>query len=154
MRNPLQLLHQLGPAGFATFQLVVGGNVLSALVHPIFLAVLGYGVFAGVPVFDTENLAMTLLAGLHATALVSGYLTSIILGLIGLSRRGLLKTGFVLLLIPLHWLMLSLAAWRALWQLVRDPYRWEKTEHGLARTSRRALKDSGADRRPRPRAFA
>jgi hypothetical protein len=43
-----------------------------------------------------------------------------------------------LLLIPVHWLLLSLAAWRALYQLVRDPYRWEKTEHGLAQTSRRA----------------
>jgi hypothetical protein len=66
--------------------------------------------------------------------LVTGYLTSIILGLVGLAHRGLLASGFVLL----HWLMLSLAAWRALWQLVPDPYRWEKTEHGLARTSRRA----------------
>jgi len=41
-------------------------------------------------------------------------------------------------LVPLHWLLLSLAAWRALYQLMRDPQRWEKTEHGLARTSRRA----------------
>ena len=29
------------------------------------------------------------------------------------------------------------AAWRAVFQLVRQPYRWEKTTHGLARTSRR-----------------
>ena len=42
----------------------------------------------------------------------------------------------MLLLIPLHWLLLSLASWRALYQLIRDPYRWEKTDHGLARTSR------------------
>src|SRR4051794_9968425 len=34
--------------------------------------------------------------------------------------------------------LLSLAAWRALYQLARDPYRWEKTEHGLAKTSRMA----------------
>jgi hypothetical protein len=45
---------------------------------------------------------------------------------------------WVLLLIPIHWLLLSLAAWRALYQLLRDPYRWEKTEHGLAQTSRLA----------------
>jgi len=43
----------------------------------------------------------------------------------------------VLLLIPLHWLLLSLAAWRAVWQLIRAPQLWEKTEHGLARHSRR-----------------
>jgi hypothetical protein len=34
--------------------------------------------------------------------------------------------------------MLSLAAWRALYQLVAAPYLWEKTEHGLAKSSRRA----------------
>ena len=32
----------------------------------------------------------------------------------------------------------ALAAWRALYQLVAAPYAWEKTEHGLARSSRRA----------------
>ena len=28
------------------------------------------------------------------------------------------------------------AAWRALYQLAAAPYAWEKTEHGLARSSR------------------
>ncbi len=37
----------------------------------------------------------------------------------------------------MHWLLLSLAAWRALYQLVFAPYAWEKTEHGLAKSSRR-----------------
>jgi hypothetical protein len=37
--------------------------------------------------------------------------------------------------------LLSLAAWRALFQLVHDPQRWEKTEHGLAKTSRLAESD-------------
>ena len=73
-----------------------------------------------------------------------GYLISAALGLIGLARRRLLGCAWALLLMPLYWLLLSLAAWRALFQLVRDPYRWEKTEHGLARTSRLGvrIKDS------------
>jgi glycosyltransferase XagB len=41
-------------------------------------------------------------------------------------------------LTPVHWLLLSLAAWRALYQLAAAPYAWEKTEHGLAKSSRRA----------------
>jgi hypothetical protein len=45
--------------------------------------------------------------------------------------------AWVLLLTPVHWLLLSLAAWRALHQLVVAPYAWEKTEHGLAKSSRR-----------------
>ena len=50
----------------------------------------------------------------------------------------MLNCAWALLLMPVYWLLLSLAAWRALFQLLRDPYRWEKTEHGLARTSRLA----------------
>ena len=81
---------------------------------------------------------VAILAGLYGTTVVIGYGTSAFLGWFGLARRGLLSTAWVLLLTPLHWLLLSLAAWRALFQLVASPYRWEKTEHGLARSSRLA----------------
>jgi hypothetical protein len=50
------------------------------------------------------------------------------------------RAAWVLLLTPAHWLLLSLAAWRALYQLATAPYAWEKTEHGLAKSSRRAAK--------------
>jgi hypothetical protein len=59
-----------------------------------------------------------------------------VLDLIGLRRRGLLAHAWVLALTPLHWFLLSLAAWRALFQLLYDPQRWEKTAHGLAKSSR------------------
>jgi hypothetical protein len=80
---------------------------------------------------------------LCAAALVSGYATSALLGLIGLKRRGLMRHSHVLLLMPLHWILLSVAAWRALLQLMRCPHYWEKTPHGLARTSRRRHAQSG-----------
>lgn len=137
MRSPVDLYRQLGPAGFVAFQLVVGGTVLASLVHPVFLgfavAIVSSG---GIP--PGEGPVAVLLAGLFAFTFVSGYLTSAILGLLGLARRGLHRSAWVLLLMPMHWLLLSLAAWRALFQLVRDPHRWEKTDHGLARTSRLA----------------
>lgn len=65
-------------------------------------------------------------------------MTSAFLGWLGLLRRGLLPTAWILLLTPVHWLLLSLAAWRALYQLAAASYAWEKTEHGLAKSSRRA----------------
>jgi hypothetical protein len=86
-----------------------------------------------------EDLTVEVLLGFDAVILMSGYLISALLGLIGLARRRLLGCAWVLLLMPVYWLLLSLAAWRALFQLLRDPYRWEKTEHGLARTSRLAV---------------
>jgi len=34
---------------------------------------------------------------------------------------------------PLYWLLISLAAYRALLQLITRPFYWEKTEHGVSR---------------------
>ncbi|OYX74806.1 MAG: glycosyl transferase, partial [Bradyrhizobium sp. 35-63-5] len=77
-------------------------------------------------------------AELHVAAIAAGYLSTVVIGLMGLARRKLLHEAWILALTPLYWILLSIAAWRALYQLVTDPYRWEKTEHGLARHSRLA----------------
>jgi hypothetical protein len=34
---------------------------------------------------------------------------------------------------PLYWMLMSAAAWLALWQFVVAPFHWNKTEHGLSR---------------------
>ena len=140
MRSPLRLPRELGLPGFAVFQLLVGGTVLAALVHVLFAARLVWTLATAPP----DDAMAQVLLGFDAVTLLSGYLISAALGLIGLARRRLLGCAWVLLLMPVYWLLLSLAAWRALFQLLRDPYRWEKTEHGLARTSRlaAALRDS------------
>ena len=141
MREPRELLANLGLPGFTAFQLIVGGNALAALVHPLFLLWLIYGLKGDAPIAQNSR-ATAILAGLYGTTVVIGYVTSAFLGWFGLARRGLLSTAWVLLLTPLHWLLLSLAAWRALYQLIAAPYRWEKTEHGLARNSRLAERAS------------
>ncbi len=110
---------------------MVGGNVLAALVHPLFMGALLISAITG-DLWDGNS------ALIAFTTLTAGYFVSALLGGFGLMRRGLLAHAWVLLLTPLHWLLLSLAAWRALYQLIAEPYRWEKTEHGLAKSSRRA----------------
>jgi hypothetical protein len=39
---------------------------------------------------------------------------------------------------PLYWLLISVAAYRALWQFMTAPFTWEKTEHGLVARGNRA----------------
>jgi glycosyltransferase XagB len=134
MRRPRQLLRDLSPAGAFTFQLLLAGNVLAALVHPIFMVGLCYILLAEPPLRAVG--AMGDAAPVYAATLLCGYVSTIVLDAIGLRRRGLLRHALVLVLTPLYWFLLSLAAWRALFQLWRDPQRWEKTAHGLARTSR------------------
>jgi cellulose synthase/poly-beta-1,6-N-acetylglucosamine synthase-like glycosyltransferase len=122
MRQPRQLLRDLGLPGFLSFQLIVGGNVLAALVHPLFIAGLIYSLASGVPMWLGDSSTVTLLALLYGTTIVFGYLTSVFLGWLGLRRRGLLSSTWALLFTPVHWLLLSLAAWRALFQFAIAPY--------------------------------
>jgi hypothetical protein len=120
--------------GFLVFQLLLGGTVVAALVHSLFAAQLVWSI--AVAQFGAVGTRSPI--GIHVAVLLAGYLISAWLGWVGLKRRRLYRCGWALLLTPAYWLLLSFAAWRALFQLARDPYGWEKTEHGLARTSRRA----------------
>jgi cellulose synthase/poly-beta-1,6-N-acetylglucosamine synthase-like glycosyltransferase len=140
MRNPVRLWRDLGPAGFLVFQLVVGGTVLAALVHIVFAVAFGWHLASGWLWASKTGLADILATGLYATTLITGYVISALLALIGLMRRRMISCGWALLLMPVYWLLLSVAAWRALFQFIFRPYAWEKTEHGLALTSRLAAR--------------
>jgi cellulose synthase/poly-beta-1,6-N-acetylglucosamine synthase-like glycosyltransferase len=133
MRRPGRLVRELTPAGAIAFQLFLACNVLAALVHPFFLIALAAWLLGG---HSLQTAIALEAAPVFAATLVCGYLSTILLDVIGLRRRGLLVHAWILIFTPLHWLLLSLAAWRAVFQLLHDPQRWEKTEHGLARTSR------------------
>ena len=136
MRLPAVLMRELGFGGFFAFQLLVGGTVLAALVHPFFLTLVLTDATFGDLFTPSDSLSEALRHGLAVTTLLSGYLGSAALSLVGLARRRLLGSAWVLVLTPVYWIMLSFAAWRGAIQLVFSPHLWEKTEHGLARTSR------------------
>ena len=142
MRRPGRLVRDLRPGGALAVQLFLACNVLAALVHPIFAAALGYSLLAGAPLTTVTSFTSW---PIFAATFLCGYASTIPLDLIGLKRRRLLGHGWVLVLTPFYWFLLSLAAWRALIQLICDPQRWEKTEHGLARTSRLQAQLSSSD---------
>lgn len=130
MRQPARLWRDAGPKGFFTLNALVGGNVLTALTFPILVATLVIDLLAQFGI--TRWFAASPVTPLHLVTVIAGFASTIIVGLMGLARRKQLQQGWVLLLTPLYWGCLSIAAWRALIQLWSDPYRWEKTEHGLS----------------------
>lgn len=136
MRLPRQLWRDAGPGGFFTLNIFVGGNVLTALAHPLLIGEIL--VRAVMSLFDDSVTSFfeKPFIELYLATIAAGYLTTMVIGLIGLAKRGLLAESWVLLLTPVYWICLSIAAWRALYQFLTEPYRWEKTEHGLARHSR------------------
>ena len=50
-----------------------------------------------------------------------------------LRQRGLKGWWFTIATMPFYWLLMSIAAWMALWQLAFAPFKWNKTEHGLSK---------------------
>jgi glycosyltransferase XagB len=134
MRRPLRLVRELSPLGAVAFQLFLACNVLAALIHPFFMGALCYYLFAQPPLKAVA--AMGQAAPVFFGTLLTGYASTVALDLVGLQRRRLLAHAWVLVLTPLYWFLLSIAAWRGLWQLACDPQRWEKTEHGLGKHSR------------------
>jgi len=73
------------------------------------------------------------LSGFAQICGVSLLLVNAILAILGaLALRGNHQRPPLLIIVsyPLYWLLISIAAYRALWQLRCDPFCWEKTPHG------------------------
>jgi cellulose synthase/poly-beta-1,6-N-acetylglucosamine synthase-like glycosyltransferase len=124
-REPARTVRELGPLGAATFLTLVGGIVLAALLHPWVYVLACVRAMRGEPWLGEGPLG-TIAFGIF----LSGYLVTMATGALAAVRRGRRSLLFAVLGMPLYWLLVSIAAYRALWQLARDPFRWEKTEHG------------------------
>jgi len=129
MREPRRLYRELGLAGFLTFQFIVGGNALVALAHSVFMLVLIVKFIALVLQDYDWTVIVEIMHCLGIAAV--GYLISAYLGWLGLSLRGERNRFRTLIWTPVHWLLLSFAAWSATVELITKPYLWKKTEHGL-----------------------
>ncbi len=136
MRHPRQLWGELGPRGFLAFQVVVGGTVLSALVHPWFYALAGIEIAQGSLLARPGNFLGWPFWLIAWFDLLTGYLAAMALGFLAVRRRLYRDLYAQVLLMPFYWLLISAAAYRAIWQFIRAPFEWEKTEHGRPEIAR------------------
>jgi cellulose synthase/poly-beta-1,6-N-acetylglucosamine synthase-like glycosyltransferase len=132
-RRPARLLADLGWRGFLGLELWLGSLILSPLLHTVFVAsllieVLATGTTPFTP-FDPEE-------GLALAIFILGYGGSFAVTLVGLHRTGQRHLLLIQVLLPLYWMLHSVATIRAGWQLVRRPHFWAKTPHGLTRVDR------------------
>jgi hypothetical protein len=56
---------------------------------------------------------------------------------LALKRHGARELLSQVPLMPVYWLLISGAAYRAAWQFATDPFTWEKTAHGLSHGTKR-----------------
>ncbi len=136
LRRPWRLWREIGAEKSLGVALIAGGNALTALAYPLLLVEIVLFAGRAVVADNPSGFLVDTLMPLHLAAILAGYLSTIIIGLMGLKRRRQLRHAWILLLAPLYWGLLSIAAWRALWQLLREPHRWEKTQHAVSRRSK------------------
>jgi cellulose synthase/poly-beta-1,6-N-acetylglucosamine synthase-like glycosyltransferase len=135
LRRPIVLIENTSLSKMLITQALIGGLVMSAAAHGVFLLMLGLWVlmhgtsdFFGSGVF--QNLAMFQgLALFDVVNIAFGYIAFCCLGLSHARIANWRDALRCVLSVPFYWALLSIAAWRAIFQIVRFPHLWEKTPH-------------------------
>ena len=130
-RRPVHLVRTVGLLGVIGFVGFIGGTFLSGLLNPIFWAIFIFWLLTASNVFDV--VFPPILLWLSLFNLLAGNGLFMYLCLIAPFRRGWLSLAPFGLTVFWYWVLMSRAAYKALWQLVTKPFYWEKTQHGLSK---------------------
>jgi cellulose synthase/poly-beta-1,6-N-acetylglucosamine synthase-like glycosyltransferase len=128
MRAPAALWRDLGAWRFFGFQVMFAGSVLQALLAPMLwsLWLAPFGLYQGA----ISALPQPLIWGCIGAMIFVSVLQ------LGIDLWGLRKTGhrvgmlWAVMMVPYH-MMASLAAYKALFEVLTRPFYWHKTAHGL-----------------------
>jgi hypothetical protein len=122
----------LGTRQFLGILVTFGGVLLSVLVYPIALLAMGLtwwlGGFGGAALTGIGSW-LWLIALIN---LSTGILAPMVAAALAVLRRGRPRLLLSVLWMPVYWVLISLAGYRALVDLARRPHYWEKTRHGLS----------------------
>ncbi|MHC1550106.1 glycosyltransferase [Phyllobacterium sp. K27] len=125
MRQPKELFRQIGVKRVLVYHVLTAGLLMSALLFPFVVLFINYMLlmvtFSKGAHFASPVLIFDLLN------IISGFLSFHLLGRAALKKERM--PGWILPGLPVYWVLISLAAWRALWQLYAAPFLWEKTPH-------------------------
>jgi cellulose synthase/poly-beta-1,6-N-acetylglucosamine synthase-like glycosyltransferase len=149
-RSNLRTAREMGPLGFASFLLTVGGFSASCLLNPFFWAAdlfrLALAAGFSPPPWIALHMDDPLLAS-HGTtpawtqftrifwvaaALYSANSFFILIQILGCARRRLWRLIPFALISPAYWVLISIVGWKGFLQLFYRPFYWEKTQHGLS----------------------
>ncbi|WP_433260595.1 glycosyltransferase family 2 protein [Actinosynnema sp. CS-041913] len=131
MRNPWRLLRELGVRRFVGFQLTFGLSTVTTLVNPLFWVLTCLYLVVGPEPIEPLFPPAVLYAGV--ATMLGGNLAVLYHFMAGCMERGLHRAVPTMLTVPLYWALMSVAAYKALSQLLRPGKRhhWELTRHGL-----------------------
>jgi glycosyltransferase involved in cell wall biosynthesis len=137
MRHPIRLRRRLGFSGFWGFQMFIGFPPMTALINPLlwmtFLITLFVGAERMRPLFPGVVLYMAV------ANLMLGNLMFIYFSVLAVAKRRWYRLVPWGMAVPAYWVLHSVAAYKALWQLIVKPHHWEKTTHGTSAATRDVL---------------
>lgn len=131
MRNPVQLWCAIGTPGIIGFTLFVGGTIVSNLSILILWAI--FFILLVPSPWQLSYLFPDYIIHLAWFNFIVGTLGVVILNVLGILRRKKYSLLLSAITAPIYWLLMSLASYRALYQLFFNPSYWDKTEHGISK---------------------
>lgn len=131
MRHPIRLLRTIGWKGFLGFNFFIGGTPFTFLVNPILWTLFLLWLFFRMNWIDI--FFPPLLHYFSLFTLLLGNLIMIYMNMLAVFKRRIYSLTMYALLNPAYWILHSIASYKALWQLLRNPFFWEKTRHGLSK---------------------
>ncbi|MGV0741195.1 glycosyltransferase [Mycolicibacterium sp. XJ870] len=130
IRRPIRLLRTLGFRSFMRFNLVLAGTPIIAVLNLMFwfITVLWFlGQPAAVGAIFPWYVYFPALV-----CLILGNVATLYMNLITLREDDRSDLLVAALTVPAFWVMMSVAAIKGVYQLIRNPSYWEKTFHGLS----------------------
>ena len=133
MRNPVHLYRSTGFKGFWGFQFFIGGGFFTALGVPVLWGLYAAWMLTGTTMF--ERFFPPWLAAISLVNLLLANAFFIYITLVAAFKREYFKLAPYALTVPFYWALQSIAAYKGLWQLIHNPFYWEKTTHGISKHS-------------------
>lgn len=132
MRNPQAFFKDIRKPHVISFQIIIGGKVLSMIINPLmWITTISYFSFRETIGPTVEQFFPGPIFYMAVTSLVAGNFLYTYYYMLGIAKRkdwNLIPFSFIT---PLYWLLMSAAAIYAFYEIIVRPHYWHKTIHGL-----------------------
>ncbi|MFC5444259.1 glycosyltransferase [Rhizobium halophytocola] len=130
LRNAPGAMGEMGPWPFLVTQLMIGGMLVSALLHPALLLFVGLTAVKLLALPSASvDWSRLVLFWMDLVNIFGAYACFLAMGGKAMERMEWEAVRRRVIAIPLYWMMMTVAAWRAVFDLSRRPHFWEKTPH-------------------------
>jgi len=133
MRGTADLVHEAGWSGLLSLQAAVLGVVISATLHPFFLVLTLVGIVAGGNTSQGFGLASGAMSCFYLSEFGIGVLVMMWSAVVALRRKRIGGWWLAIITMPGYWFLASAAGLMGVWQLLHDPFHWNKTRHGISK---------------------